>query len=174
MANVITACGQQTKDPVKKANESNEIKSDKNLVDEEVAEFFVKSADARMMGIKEGKLARDKGTTTAIKEYGALMIKDQSILLTAIRELAAKRNISLPEDISGKKEDGREDLSEKSGEDFDEKFIKMMTIDHQRDLKMFKKATEFKDDEVKLFAQNNLELIQSHLDKIKALENSRK
>jgi putative membrane protein len=133
-----------------------------------VADFLVKSADARMMDAQEGKLAAEKGTTKAVRDYGKLMMKDQSTLLKKIKGLAAKRNITLPSGISDKKDDGREDLSEESGEDFDEKFIKMMTIDHERDVKLFEKATEYDDAEVSAFAKANLPIIQSHLDKIEA------
>ena len=166
---ILSAHAQET-DPVKKANKVNDKKADNNLVDEDVADFLVKSADARMMDAQEGKLATEKGTAAPIREYGKLMMKDQDALLRKIKQLAAKRNIMLPSGISDKKEDGREDLAEEKGEDFDDKFIKMMIIDHERDVKLFEKATEFKDSEVSAFAKANLPIIQSHLDKIKAIK----
>lgn len=74
--------------------------------------------------------------------------------------------MTLPETISNDKQDGLDELQKKSGKEFDEKFIKMMTIDHKRDIKDFKKATKYKDQEVASFASKYLPLIQSHLDKI--------
>jgi hypothetical protein len=44
----------------------------------------------------------------------------------------------------------------------------MMIIDHERDVKLFEKATEYDDAEVSAFAKANLPIIQSHLDKIEA------
>ena len=167
------ACAQQT-DPVKKANEANEKKADNKVADEDVAECLVKSADARMMGSREGTLATKKGTTSSIREYGQLMISDQSMLLEKIKALALKHNITLPTGISDKKESGREDLAAKDGKDFDEKFIKMMTIDHERDIKLFKKSIKFKNKEVSTFAQTYLPLIQSHLDKIITIKQASK
>jgi putative membrane protein len=166
---ILSAHAQET-DPVKKANKVNDQKADNNIVDEDVADFFVKSADARMMDAQEGKLAAEKGTTKAIREYGKLMVKDQSALLRKIKSLASKRNIALPSDISNKKENGREDLAEETEKDFDDKFIKMMIIDHERDVRLFEKATEFDDPEVSAFAKANLSIIQSHLDKIEAIK----
>lgn len=157
----------QEQDAVKKANEVNNKNSDKGLLDEDVAEFLVKSADARMMDSQEGKLATQKGTTASIRKYGKWMMKDQSILLKEIKKLAAKRKIALPKSISDKKENGRENLAEKSGNDFDEKFIKMMIIDHERDIKLFEKAVEFDDIQVSAFARKYLPTIQAHLVKIK-------
>ncbi|CAN5162533.1 hypothetical protein BH09BAC3_BH09BAC3_17640 [soil metagenome] len=164
----------QETDPVKKANASNEKKEDKNMVNEDVAEFLVKSADARMMDAKEGRLATKKGTTSAVRNYGKLMLKDQETLLKKIKVLAAKKNVTLPTGISDKKADGRDDLAKESGKDFDQKFIKMITVDHERDVKMFKKAIDLEDKEVKEFAQKYLPLIQSHLDKSNAIKDAMK
>jgi putative membrane protein len=163
--NIIGAHAQD-RDPVKSANAANEKKSDKDIVDEEIADFLVKSADARMMDLQEGRLATQKGTSSQIRGYGQLMITEQTILLEEIKKLAEKRNITLPSGVSDKKEEGREDLAEESGKDFDEKFIKMMKLDHERDVKLFKKATECEDPEVREFATQYLPMIQSHLDKI--------
>jgi putative membrane protein len=110
---ILSAHAQET-DPVKKANKVNDQKADNNIVDEDVADFLVKSADARMMDAQEGKLAAEKGTTKAIREYGKLMVKDQSALLRKIKSLASKRDIALPSGISNKKENGREDLAEET------------------------------------------------------------
>ena len=56
-----------------------------------------------------------------------------------------------------------------TGKKFDKKFLKMIKIDHKRDVRQFTKATEFEDAETKKFATENLPLIQSHLDKALAL-----
>ncbi len=165
----LFACG-QSKDAVKKANEINEKKADANMVSENIAEFLVKSADARMMDMQEGELAFTKGSSKEVREYGALMMKDQAILLKEIKKIAGNKNITLPSSISDQKKKGRENLSEKEGKDFDEKFIKMMKIDHERDLKLFEKAKDFDDMETKLFADKYLSLIKSHLDKIIIIE----
>ncbi len=61
-------------------------------------------------------------------------------------------------------------MSEKNGEDFDKKFIKMMIIDHERDIKLFKKALDYKDAEVSAFAKKYLPMIQGHLDKIEVIK----
>ncbi len=160
----------QSTDPVKKANEANEKKEDKKMVDDDAADFLVKSADSRMMDAREGKLALEKATVPALRNYGKLMMKDQAMLLEKIKTLALKKQVTLPSDISEKKAESREDLSKESGKDFDEKFIKMITIDHERDVKLFRKAIDQDDKDVKEFAQKYLPLIQSHLDKINGIK----
>lgn len=161
-------------DAVKKANNVNEKKADNGLLNEKVAEFLVKATDARMMDSEEGKMAIKRGTKTDIRSYGELMVKDQAKMLSKIRQLAKKRNVSLPENISNKKAGGREDLSEETGKDFDQKFIKMMIIDHKRDIRQFSDATEFADPEISAFAKEYLPVIKSHLEKIEKIKDSEK
>ena len=153
-------------DSTEKAKQVNEIKAENNIVDENLSVFLVKIADARMMGIKEGQEAQQKGTTEDIRNYGSWMISEQSELLKQINLIAKTKNVTLPTSISNDKQDGLSDLQKKNGVDFDEKFIKMMTIDHERDLKDFKKAMEFEDQRVASFASKYLPMVQSHLDKI--------
>jgi len=160
----------KAQDPVKNAIAINEERSHSLMVDEDVADFLVRSADARMMYAQEGLLASRKGTDSLIREYGQRMMKDQSMLLEKIKTLATDRNVFLPSAISNRRIGGHQNLSEETGKEFDEKFIKMIVTDHERDIKLFKKATQYKDPDVSAFAQRYLPLIQSHLQQIKKIK----
>ncbi len=88
----------QSLDPVN-AIAINEKGSDISLVAEEVADFLIKSADARMMNAQVGLLAIEKGTNSAIREFGQRIMKDHSVLLEKIKKLAIQRDIYLPDQI---------------------------------------------------------------------------
>jgi len=165
---VLGACSNQ-QDSVSKADLENEQRAKAHVLDEESAEFLVKIADGRLMGIKEGEAAKSKGTTPEIRSYGKLMVKDQNRLYTIMKTLAVHKKIQLPIAISDEKKDGLKDLLEKKGTDFDDKFIKMMRIDHERDIRLFTNALHLKDDEIRAFAVKYLPLIQEHLDQLNAL-----
>jgi putative membrane protein len=162
----LASCGPSEKDSVAQAQELNQ----NSAIDEDISKFLTEAADARMMGVEQGKLAMAKGTTPAIKQYGEWMVNDQTRMLKEIRVLAASKNIMLPNSLSNKKADGLKDLKEKEGQDFDDKFIKMMTTDHKRDVNEFDDATDFKDKDVQKFAATYLPIVESHLEKIKAVE----
>jgi putative membrane protein len=166
----FTAVGQNKADAVDNAMARNEERTDRKPLNVEVAEFLVKAADARMMDIEQGDLASVKGTTIGVKQYGETMVKDQNAMLKEIKELAGEREIALPKDMSNEKKEGRDDLAELSGEKFDKKFLKMMVIDHKRDLKMFRKAVKSDDEGVSEFAELYVPVIQSHLARAKALK----
>lgn len=165
----LVACGPGENDSVRQAHEQN-INS---AISEDISEFMTQAADARMMNIEQAKLAIEKGTTPAIRQYGQLMITDQNQMLKDLRMLAASKNIVLPNSLSNKKADGLEDLREKNGEEFDEKFINMMTIDHRRDVDEFDDATELKDDDVRRFAERYLPVVEAHLEQIQELKDNR-
>ncbi len=148
----------------------NENGSGISLVEDEVADFLIKSADARMMDAQVGLLAIEKGSSSTIRDFGQRMMNDHSVLLEKIKKLAIQRNIPLPDQISNRKVDVHRNLSDENGREFDRTFIKMIIADHERDLKLFKKAAEYNDPDVSAFAKRYLPLIQSDLQKIKKIK----
>ena len=148
----------------------NENGSGISLIEDEVADFLIKSADARMMDAQVGLLAIEKGSNSTIRDFGQRMMNDHSVLLEKIKKLAIQRNISLPDQISSRKVDVHRNLSDENGREFDRTFIKMIIADHERDLKIFKKAVEYNDPDVSAFAKRYLPLIQADLQKIKKIK----
>jgi putative membrane protein len=68
------------------------------------------------------------------------------------------------------KAEGLNDLRKVHGKSFDKKFIKMMIIDHNRDIKKLERAVLYGDPDIQVFATKYLPIVQSHLDQIKALK----
>jgi putative membrane protein len=157
---------EETEDSVDIAQEKNAASS----VDENISDFLTEAADARMMGIAEAKLAVARGTTPEIRKYGKWMVEDQTILLKKIHALAKSKNVSLPQRISFEKQKGLSELEQKNNKEFDIKFIKMITIDHRRDVRKFKNAQSISDKEVSAFASKYLPVIESHLEKAKEIK----
>ena len=139
-------------------------------MDEFVAEFIREMAEARLMDLEEGKIAQQRSTTKDLKSYGTLMVNDQTEMLREIKKLAVLKNVALSDELGPDKAEGLKDLKEVHGESFDKKFIKMMTIDHKRDVKKFERATRSSDADVQVFATRYLPYVQSHLERIKALK----
>jgi putative membrane protein len=126
--------------------------------------FLIKMADARMVNFQEGQIAFEQGANQAVKEYGKKMMADQTLLMNELKKIAASKNFELPETLSDEKERWMRHLKMQTGNKFDEKFIKMMVIDHRKDVKYFRMATRFNDPAIRVFASNYLPLIESHFD----------
>ncbi len=139
-------------------------------VDDVVSDFLKEMAEARMMDLQEGKTAEQRATYRSLKQYGSLMVEDQSKMLEEIRALADKKKVFIPRSLGADKAEALADLESVHGESFDKKYIRMMILDHKRDVKKLKRATEYGDADIQVFATKYLPVVQSHLDKIKALK----
>lgn len=134
-----------------------------------IKEFIYQASEARIMDREEGKLAAQRGTSRALKDYGELMVKDQSNMLKDLTQIARSKKVEVASSLGESKTDGLSDLHQLHGESFDSKFIKMMILDHKRDVKKFQKATLSKDPDVQVFATKYLPIVKSHLEKIQSI-----
>lgn len=143
---------------------------EKPVVDEATVGFIKEMAEARLMDLEEGKTAAQRSTTRALKDYGSLMVKDQTKMLEDLRKIAEVKNVMISSWLGPEKAAGLEELKKVHGKSFDKKFIRMMIIDHKRDVQKFEKATQSGDADVQVFATKYLPVVQSHLEKIKTLK----
>jgi putative membrane protein len=62
-------------------------------------------------------------------------------------------------------------LSKKSGKDFDKSYIKAMTEDHKKDIKLFEDAEKsLKDSTLKQFASDKLPTLRKHLSHVEGIK----
>lgn len=134
-----------------------------------ISKFLTDMTDARLMGIEEGRLAMERGTTLEIRKYGELMVNDQQKMLEQIKALADKRGITVPATISNERTRALAALKEKTGESFDLKFMRMMKTDHKRDIKMCKKIKKVNNEYVNMFVNENQPVMELHLQRLKQL-----
>lgn len=131
--------------------------------------FLIRIADNRIMNLHESEMALQRGTTYAIKKFSKGIIEDQYRLIREIERLAAQKNIVLPE-LSPEKLESLKELKTETGKEFDDQFIKLMVIEHHRDVKYFKMAMNFQDPDMRAFAFQYLPLVEFHLESAKALK----
>jgi putative membrane protein len=183
---LVFACNNGGKDSVEKADSANEAKSDTTsstdttnkmssagtlAVDQSTADFMVKVADVGMTEIKLGGIAQDKATNKRVKDFGAMMTTDHSKANDELKSLARRKNVTLPESIGEDHQKKIDDLSKKSGKDFDRAYIDMMVDGHQSAVNDFEKASNnTKDADVKSWVDKTLPTLKMHLDSAKAIQ----
>jgi len=174
---LLLACNNEGKDSVEKADSANEARKDNAdssgayQVDAESADFLVKAANSGMAEVKLGELASQKGTDKKVREMGEMIVRDHAAANDQVKQLAAGRNVSLPETIGGSMQHQVEELAGKKGKDFDRAYISQMIKDHQDAISLFKRATEkVNDPDVRTFANNTLPKLQEHLDSCKVVQ----
>jgi putative membrane protein len=143
-------------------------------VDDKTSTFMNEAATGGMAEVEFGKLAQQKASNQRVKAFGEMMVTDHSAANNDLKTIAGQKNVSLPTDM-GKHQDHYNDLSKKSGNDFDKAYMKMMVNDHQDDIDAFEKAAKNgTDPDVKTFASQKLPILRKHLDSAKAIEKSLK
>jgi len=180
---ILFACNDAgTSDSVESADSSNEAKMDAadsgtaatvtaTPVDEASAEFFVKAADGGMAEVAAGKMAQEKSTNAKIKDFAQMMVNDHTGANAGLKELAVKKNVTLPDSVSAEHQKAAADLSKKTGKNFDKAYMDMQVKDHEKTVSLFEKGSkDVKDTELKTFIDNTLPKLKAHLDAAKAIK----
>ena len=174
-----------SEDPIKSANESNEVKQDSaehsganaqaSTVSEEDSKFAVEAASGGMTEVQLGELAQQKASSQKVKDFGAMMVRDHSKMNDELKQVAASKNITLPPAPGEDHMDHIKKLSEKSGKEFDKDYMKMMVDDHKDDIDKFEKCSEdAKDPELKALATKALPTLREHYEAAKKINDALK
>lgn len=163
LAALILSAGiyaQTDKKDAKKQNKENI--SDSDLKD--AAKFAVKAADGGMFEVQAAKIAQKKGSSDKIKDLAKHMLDDHTKANAELKELAAKKNITLPTKVSDKYQKELNELNKLSGTEFDKEYAKKMVKDHKDDIDLFEKEAEKGDDpEIKAWAAGKVPTLKHHL-----------
>src|SRR6204780_5382939 len=134
------------------------------------ASFFKSAAEGGISEVNDGTLAQQKGNSQAVKDFGAMMVKDHSAANEKLQALAASKNISLPTSASVGEMATKAKLDVLSGDTFDKSYIKSQIKDHYGAIALFKKEiASAQDPDAKAFASATLPTLRMHLKKIKAI-----
>lgn len=135
------------------------------------------AADAAMGGMAEvelGKLATQKASSDAVKQFGQRMVDDHSKANDELKQVATKDNLTIPDSLDSKHQKRIDKLSKLSGADFDKAYIKDQLKDHKKDVREFKAESESgSNPDVKAFAAKTLPILEQHLDLVKNLDKSK-
>ncbi len=127
--------------------------------------FAVNAADAGMTEIQAGPLAEQKGMDKEVKMYAKMMVKDHTAAADKLKTIAATKNITLPASVSADMQKHLDDLSAKSGNDFDKAYMDMMVDDHKKVISAFEdESKNGSDADIRAFADSTLHTLHHHLD----------
>ena len=182
---IMQACNNSASDDsVAKADSTNEARDTTNLmsqkdstsgmgVNDDVADFAVKAANAGLMEVQLGEYASKNATDKSVKQFGSMMVKDHSKANDELKALATSKNISIPAAVGEDKTDDMNDLMKKTGKDFDKAYMNQMVKDHKDAIDLFQKASDdSKDADMKAFASKTLPALKKHLDEAEAIVKS--
>ncbi|HWB96699.1 MAG TPA: DUF4142 domain-containing protein [Bryobacteraceae bacterium] len=135
--------------------------------------FLKEAAQGSMTEVELGKLAQEKGSSDAVKEFGKRMVDDHTKATEDLKQAASKANVNVPSELPKKAKKTHEKLSKLSGAEFDRAYAKLMLKDHKDDIKDFQTEAKLGTiPEVKEFAANTLPTLQEHLKLAEQMEAS--
>ncbi|HWE24676.1 MAG TPA: DUF4142 domain-containing protein [Myxococcales bacterium] len=129
--------------------------------------------------IKAGHLAQQKGTSSDVKRYGAMLVTDHQKADHDLTALASKANIDLTAmKTDTKSQEKREvkqhkmdQLQGMTGKDFDRGFAQMMVNGHQHVIDVIKASRDDCSKQVQALLDKQLPVLQKHLDMAKDVLN---
>ena len=129
------------------------------------AEFATAVAASDLYEIESGKLAQEKGTSAAVKDFGTKLQADHSKSTTDLKAAAAQANVQVSPALDGEKQGMLDQLTAASGAEFDRLFINQQKTAHQKALATLQGyATGGDNEALKAFAQKATAIVQAHLE----------
>jgi len=126
--------------------------------------FVMEAARGGLAEVELGKLAAEKGSADAVKQFGKRMADDHAKAAAELKDFADKKGMTLPTDLDPKHKQLRDRLAKLTGADFDRAYANEMVKDHKKDVADFKReAKGAKDPDLKAWAGKTLPTLEDHL-----------
>jgi putative membrane protein len=130
---------------------------------DKASQKFIKAAiEGDIAEIDVGKLAQEKGQSEAVKNYGAMLVKDHAAHKAKAEEVASQLGVTPPTRSSFGEKATYAKLKLLSGGTFDRSFAKSMVKDHRDDIKDYRKEAS-KNDAAGRLAKETLPTLEKHL-----------
>lgn len=128
-------------------------------------EAFVREAvEGNMAETELGRLASTRAQNPDVQTFARKMIDDHSKNLTQVKELATRKNFTVPTDLPEKEKAEMARLEKLSGPDFDRAYMSAMVKDHEQDVALYEsQSNNSSDSDVKSYAAETLPTLQHHL-----------
>ena len=123
-----------------------------------------------LKNIELAKLAM-RSTNADVKANTKMMEDAHTKSYNEIKMMAEQKDIAIPLSIGTDAIDEYKDLNDKTGADFDKKYLDVMIDNHEKEIKKYEKyIDDSKDPEIKTWAGNAVTELRTHLDHTKQLK----
>lgn len=164
---LIASCGTKKEDSTEIAEEQNEERFEDRDIEKD-ADFVVNTVASNYAEIKLAQLAKDKATDAKVKDMADMLEKDHTRILNELKAYANKKGISVPLEESTEAQKDYEQLAEKTGGDFDEKWCETLEDKHEKSINKFEaRLDKTEDPELKDWITATLPGLRTHLEMLK-------
>ena len=170
---VMAACGTKKDDSAEIAEEQNDEKfEDRDL--EKDADFVVNTVASNYAEIKLAQLAKGKATDAKIKKMADMLEKDHTRIVDELTAYANKHGISVPLEETTEAAKDYDQLAEKTGGEFDEKWCETLEDKHEKSINNFEaRLDKTEDPELKDWITATLPGLRTHLEMLKERDDAK-
>jgi putative membrane protein len=130
--------------------------------------FIKKAIEGNFAEVALGKLAREKGASDRVRQFGQTLETDHSQANQKAMQAASSLGVPPPTQPSAEQQATYTKLSSQSGGNFDRDFSAAMVTDHQKDIAEYQTASKASD-AAGQYAAQTLPTLQKHLSMAQAL-----
>jgi predicted outer membrane protein len=112
------------------ASQSQPVRENAQVISSLDREFLTVIRFANLWEIPMGKLATERGNSQKIRDTGAVLAADHTKLDVAVKDLAGRFGVRLPDRPSSSTSGWMADISGRTGEDFDNTFADRLRAAH--------------------------------------------
>ncbi|MEO7474044.1 MAG: DUF4142 domain-containing protein [Gemmatimonadales bacterium] len=132
--------------------------------------FLSDAAPGGMAEVALGRLAVERAASPAVKRFAERVIADHSKAGEELKQLAQRKQVTLPADVNPLHKEALAQLSQLSGAAFDRAYVKTMVANHVKDVSAFESVAQGAvDADVKDFATKTLPTLKTHLAMIREI-----
>lgn len=126
--------------------------------------FVNKAAQAGMAEVALGKVAMARSEDPKIRDFASRMVDDHSKANDELASIARNENIDVPSQLDAEHRGVLEDLSAKTGMDFDAAYSQQMAADHAQAVDLFRVVSTASDlpPDLVSFASKTLPTVEEH------------
>lgn len=125
--------------------------------------FIAQTIRSNMVEIELGNLAASKGSTEAVRSFGAQLKADHSASNEKALSLAKTLNARAPKKLNKRQLSEIDKLKGLSGSAFDDEFLTFNVRLHRRQVRVFSDQTKLSTGDVAAFASATLPTLEAHL-----------
>ena len=125
--------------------------------------FMTKAASGGQAEVELGRMASERGSSDAVKQFGQRMVTDHGKANDELTQLAQQKGVTLPTELDATHRRLVDRLSKLSGTELDRAYMREMQKDHDTDVKEFQsQAKSGRDADLKAWAAKTLPVLQEH------------
>lgn len=126
--------------------------------------FVAQAYQGGLAEVRMGQLAVQNASSKNVKDFGQKMVDDHTAANRSLSDLASKKHVTLPTDVSAADRAELNRLSKLHGMEFDRQYIAAMVRDHRKDVAEFEReSARATEPDLKSWLNSTLPTLKGHL-----------